>query len=322
MLRRTIALVFALTMCSLAVAFPRPAEAKAPATLHTAIAANLPGPEPTFAIAADRSQTQLLTKELKFSLESLPKDVTLISCAVRLVMAERYPKETGNEGKFDPVVLGLFKSPVQGSAPQPLATRSVPPKTAAGTAIILRSGTLCKALAAGQTASFLLQTSVREGKVLLFGQSDIPSQAPRLLLTYSLPDAIPGEADWGQIRRDAQHSGRSPWRIYNPGGNYTPTQFAVVPLNGAGDRGDLRQSPLLYGGRIFNVQDAPGLNRYQLSARDRSGWMLSDVTVDANQNPIPLPKFIVAGGRDRLYYFSENQIVGYSLSSGSLLARA
>ena len=336
MSRRTIALVLALTMWGLVVVFPRPGDAKAPAVLHTAIVASLlpgpapksaPGAEPTFAIAADRSQTPTYTKVLQFSLQSLPKEVTLGSCAVRLVMAERYPEDASKDAVLDPVVLGLFKFPLEGTvpegtAPQPVAGWSVPPKTVAGTAVILRSRSLCKALTPGQTASFLLQTTVREGRVVLFGQSDKPSQAPRLLLTYTLPDAIPGEADWGQIRRDAQHSGRSPWRIYDPGGNYAPTQFAVVPLNGARDRGDLRQSPLLYGGRIFNVQDAPGLDRYQLTARDRSGRVLSDVTVDANQNPIPLPKFIVAGGRDRLYYVSENQIVGYSLGSGSLLARA
>ena len=190
---------------------------------------------------------------------------------------------------------------------------------------------MCAALTPGQAgpAAFLLQTTVRKGKVVLFGQSDDPSQAPRLLLTYTLPDAEPGEADWSQIRRDAQHSGRSRWHLYDPGGKYTPTQVAVVPLKTDGkpalSRDDLRQSPLLYGGRIFNALDAPGLNRYQLVARDRSGQVLSDVTVEGgkspeneNKKPIELPKFLVAGGRDRLYFFTENSIFGYSLASGSL----
>jgi hypothetical protein len=335
---RNKAFVLALTIVGLAAAFPRPGEAKGPRVLHTAIAADLLGPEQKdllgpeqkplwpeqFAIAADAKQQPTQTQELQLPLQSLPKDATLSSCAIRLVMAERYPKDTGNEEKRDPVVLGLFKYPLEGTPPQPVAAWSVPPKTEARTAIVLRSRSLCAALTPGQAdpARFLLQTSVREGRLVLFGQSDNPSEAPRLLLTYSQPDAVPGEADWSQIRRDAQHSGRSPWRMYDPDGNYIPTQLAVVPLNGALDRGDLRQSPLLYGGKIFNALDAPGLNRYQLVARDRSGSVLSDVTVDANQQPIPLPKFIVAGGRDRLYYFSENQIVGYSLGSGSLLARA
>jgi outer membrane protein assembly factor BamB len=328
MSRRNQGLILVLTIWGLAAAFPRPGEAKHSAELHTAIAASLPASEPKqFVIAAKVRQEPEKTKELQFPLQSLPKDVTLSSCAVRLVMAERYPTEIGNEGKFDPVVLSLFKSPLKGPESQPVAAWSVPPRTEARTAIILRSRTLCAALTPGQAepARFVLQTSVREGRIVLFGQSD-PSEAPRLLLTYSLPDAVPGEADWSQIRRDAQHSGRSHWRMYDPGGNYTPTQVAVVPLDGAKDRGDLRQSPLLYGSRIFNALDASGLNRYQLVARDRSGQVLSDVTVDggksrldANQQPIPMPKFLVAGGRDRLYFFDENWIFGYSLASGSLL---
>jgi hypothetical protein len=68
--------------------------------------------------------------------------------------------------------------------------------------------------------------------------------------------------------------------------------------------------------RIFNALDAPELNRYQLVARDRSVRVISDVTVGDNQQPIPLPKFIAAGGRDRLYYFSENQIKTATLPGG------
>ena len=322
--RRTIALALALTMWSLAIVFPRPGEAKYARELHTAIMATLPAPELSqFEIAADTRQQPIRTQQLQFSLQSLPKDVTLSSCAVRLVMAERYPPTTESDSLFDPVVLELFKSP-SGPDPQPVAAWSVPPSTEKGAAIILRSRTLCAALRPGQAdpARFLLQTTVRKGKVVLFGQSDEPSAAPRLLLTYTLKDAVPGEADWSQIRRDAQHSGRSRWRLYDPNGGYSPTHFAVVPLKTddkpALDRGDLRQSPLLYGGSIINALDAPELNRYQLVVRDRSGRVLSDVT-KVDDKPIPLPKFIVAGGVDRLYYFSENQIVGYSLGSGSLV---
>jgi hypothetical protein len=327
---RNKAFVLALAIVGLAAAYPGPGEAKVPGVLHTAVVASLPGPEKQFEIAAALGDNPAQTKELQFSLQFLPKDVTLDSCAIRLVMAERYPKEEGNDQVSDPVVLGLFKSPLEkqpGKEPQPVAAWSVPPKTEARSAIILRSRSLCTALAPGQAdpARFVLQTSVREGRVVLFGQSDEPSQAPRLLLTYTQPNALPGEADWSQLRRDAQHSGRSPWRIYDPGGAYAPTAVAVVPLNGAPggeakDRADLRQSPLLYGGEIFNALDAPG-KTYQLVARDRSGRVISDVTTNESGQPIPLPKFIAAGGNDRLYYFSENRIVGYNIPSGSL-ARA
>lgn len=331
-------LVFALTISGLAAIFACPGEAKAPIPLHSAIVASAL-PAVPFVIAADKRQQPTKTQELQFSLRSLSKDVKLSagkeggqrkgafepSCAVRLVMAERYPAKEGNDQAFDPVVLGLFKSPLQGPEPQPVAAWSVPPGTKARTAIILRSRSLCDALQPGQAepARFLLQTSVREGRLLFFGQSDNPSEAPRLLLSYDLPDGIPGEVDWGQIRRDAAHSGRSPWRMYDPGGGFAPTRFKIDRLDGsqgALDRGDLRQSPLLYGGEIVNALDVAGLsNRYQLAARDRSGRVLSDVTVDDNQQPIPLPKFIVAGGRDRLYYFSANRIVAYNIGSGSLV---
>jgi hypothetical protein len=324
MSRRDKALVLALTMWGLAAAFPGIAKA-ASKVLHTAIVAGLPGPEKQFEIAAVIGQKPAQTKDLQFPLQSLPKGVTLDSCAIRLVMAERYPASPKDDEKFDPVVLGLFKSPLQGPEQQPVAAWSVPPKTEKYTAIILRSRSLCAALTPGQPdpAPFVLQTSVREGRVVFFGQDD-PSDAPRLLLTYTQPNALPGEADWSQIRRDAQHSGRSPWRIYDPGGTYAPADVKVYSLNGgsggAKDRGDLRQSPLLYGGEIFNALDLQELNRYQLVARDRrSGQVLSDVKVDQNQQPIPLPTFLVAGGNDRLYYFSENQIAGYNVGSGSLV---
>ena len=317
-------LVFALTILGLVAAFPNPGEAKKPRVLHTAIAAN-PLPTAQFIIAADNRQKPTQEQELQFPMQSLPKDKdALTSCAVRLVMAERYPKDTNNESQFDPVVLGLFQFPAQDPEAQPVAAWAVPPKTEKSTAVVLRSKSLCQALTPGQAepARFLLRTTVREGRLVLFGQSDNdnPSDRPKLLLTYNLPNGTPGEADWGQLRHDVQHSGRSGWRVYDPDGKYAPTQFSVVALNapdGVSDSGNLRQSPLLYGGEIFNAPDLEG-HTYELTARDRSGQVLSKVTVDDNL-PIRQPKFIVAGGRDRLYYFSENRIVGYSLASGALV---
>ena len=81
-----------------------------------------------FAIEANGSQAAIQTQELHFPLQSLPKDITLGSCAVRLVMAERYPKDQANESDLDPVVLSLFKSPL-GPDPQPVAAWAVPPST-------------------------------------------------------------------------------------------------------------------------------------------------------------------------------------------------
>src|SRR5215467_9545807 len=189
-------LVFALTILGLVAAFPNPGEAKKPRVLHTAIAAN-PLPTAQFIIAADNRQKPTQEQELQFPMQSLPKDKdALSSCAVRLVMAERYPKDTNNESQFDPVVLGLFQFPAQDPEAQPVAAWAVPPKTEKSTAVVLRSKSLCQALTPGQAepARFLLRTTVREGRLVLFGQSDNdnPSDRPRLLLTYNLPNGTPG----------------------------------------------------------------------------------------------------------------------------------
>ncbi len=119
-----------------------------------------------------------------------------------------------------------------------VAAINVPPGTSKSTAIVLRSEALCDALqkpvarkAAGDQrdlARFELKTTIRDrqgGDV--FGATDRPADIPRLLLTYDRPNAFPGDADWSQIRRDAQHSGRSPWKLYDPDG---PTRRPSSPL--------------------------------------------------------------------------------------------
>jgi hypothetical protein len=136
-------------------------------------------------------------------------------------------------------------------------------------------------------------------------------------LTYDRPNALPGDADWSQIRRDAQRSGRSAWKLYDPDGTYAPTQFVAVPINVPGAeakvRGDLRQSPLLYGGKIVTVLDA-GPSQYRLVTLDRSGQVLSEVMRNET------PKFLAAGGPGRLYYVAENRILDFDASSLSATA--
>ena len=131
------------------------------------------------------------------------------------------------------------------------------------------------------------------------------------MLTYDRPNALPGDAEWSQIRRDAQRSGRSAWKLYDPDGKYAPTAFAAVPLNIPGAdakvRGDLRQSPLLYGGRIVAVLDAG--TSYRLVALDRSGRVLSEVTRAEK------PEFLAAGGAGRLYAVTQNKILDFDVSA-------
>ncbi len=263
-------LVLSLAVCGLVAAFPRPGAAGAPATLNTAIAASAVEPQqPTIAIAADRAKKPTSTASLQFRLQSLPTDVTLTVCAMRFVMADDIPK-----GDDSGVLLELIDPAAKPE--RTVAAITVPPATPKSTAIVLRSRALCEALQprvkrAGDQADlarFRLQTTIRDGKVVIFGAAaDRPvSVVPRLMLTYDRPNALPGDAEWSQIRRDAQHSGRSAWKMYDPDGTYAPTAFAAVPLNIPGAeakvRGDLRQSPLLYGGRIFAVLDA-GPSQYR-----------------------------------------------------------
>jgi outer membrane protein assembly factor BamB len=312
--KATLFLPFA--VCGLVAAFSGPGQAGEPATLVSALAASAVEPQqPTITIAADLNKNPVSSAKLQFRLQSLPKDVTLKVCAMRFVMAEDIPKGADNG-----VLLQLFDQ----AALEPdrtVAAINVPPGTSKDTAIVLRSEALCDALrkpvrreVAGDQpdlARFQLETTIREGKVVVYGAAVFPADAPRLLLTYDRPNALPGDADWSQIRRDAQHSGRSPWKLYDPDGTYPPTQFAAVPVKVPGAdgklRGDLRQSPLLYGGAIFAGLDAEN-TKYRLIALDRSGRTLSDVTGDEK------PTFLAAGS-GRLYDVVENRILAFDVSS-------
>jgi hypothetical protein len=315
-------------MCGLAAVLPRPGEAGVPATLNTAIAASaVTPPSPEIPISANQQKTPTNQADLDFPLAPLPKAVALEDmkvCAVRLVMARATPGGTDNG-----VLLELVnRAPPPGSKPEPtVAAINVPPGTKEKTVIILRSRDLCKALRPGganptpDRAQFRLRTTIREGNVIIYGAPSVTSDAPRLMLTYTLPDALPGDADWSQLRHDAQHSGRSGWRMYDPGDKYTPTGFTAAPLNVSvtenWNRGDLNQSPLLYGGKIFSVLDA-GPSEYRLVAMDRSGRILGEAKLKDQAKLHEKPMFLAAGGRGRLYYAAENRILGYGLSGGAL----
>jgi PQQ-like domain len=328
---RNVLRVLALAAGGLAAALPRAAGAGVPATLNTTIAAstvttfkkpsdaanvNKIVDAETIPLSANQRKQRTGWADLTFPLDPLPKDAALTVCAIRLVISDAIPP-----GQDNGVLLELFKGPaLAAQTPEPVvAAKNVPPGTKAGTAIVLRSRNLCSALKPadqqGQPSSvqFHLQTSIRDGNIPLVGWfgKDYNSygRVPRLLLTYTLANALPGDADWSQIRRDAQHTGRSAWRMFDPDGAYMATSFKAVALSAggvvAGNLGDLHQSPLLYGGKIFSVQD-----KYRLIARDRSGAILGEVTREQK------PKYLAAGGRGWLYYVEENVIHGYDLKAG------
>lgn len=267
------------------------------------VASTIAPPAATLVIAADRDNAPTAVVDLQFRLAPLPADAALASCALRVVLAEAVP------GSGNGVLLQLVNT----AAPaEPIAAIRVPPGRPKDTAVVLRSRSLCAALQAplqrqvagaqADLARFVLQTTIRDGSLSIFGVTpDRPQQIPRLILTYERPGGL-GDGDWGQIRHDAGHSGRSAWRMYDPGGAYTPTSSAAAPIPVANVVTDLRQSPLLHRGRIVTVTDLGG-GKYRLAAVDRSGAALGQTERGE------APKFLAAGGANRLAYVTENRIL-------------
>jgi hypothetical protein len=265
------------------------------------VASGIEPPGPTLSIAADRSNAPTAAATLGFRLAPLSPDLALTSCALRVVLAEGVPR-----GDDNGVILQLLNADATSEPARPIAALRVPPGTPQGAAVVLRSRDLCTALrpalGSGEDVRFRLQTTIRNGALTLHGATpETPAQVPRLLLsTERSPDL--GPAEWGQIRHDAGHSGRSDWRLYDPAGAYAPTSWAARAIPVTDVRTDLRQSPLLYRDRILTVTDL-GAGKFRLAAVDRSGAVLAQTTRDE------LPRFLAAGGPDRLVYVAENRIL-------------
>jgi hypothetical protein len=290
-----------------------PAAADGAALLTTTILAEAAPQGAAVAIAADARSRTTATAELTVRLTALPATVTPKVCALRVVLAEDIPG-----GDYGGVLLEL-QDRAGLPADQPgraVAALRLRPATPAGTAVLLRSAALCAALRgplsaaaeADRVVRLSLLTSTRDSRVVVAGAgAEASRDAPRLTVTYEKPGAIPGAADWAQVRRDAQHSGRSPWRMHDPDGRFTPTAFAARTIGGAAASAvlsDLRQSPLLYDGRIFVVIDG-GPGRFRLAAIDRSGAVLAERTLNE------APTYLVAGGPGRILYVTENRILEF-----------
>jgi hypothetical protein len=265
-------------------------------------------------IAADARSRPTAQADLTAPLGVLPAafataDETTQVCAMRVVLAEAIPG-----GDHGGVLLELKDA--AGPAPgRTVAALRLRPATPAGTAVTLRSTALCAALRTARAAAgtdpvgtFRLQTATRDGRVVIAGAGAAQTRdAPRLTVTYEKPGAIPGVGDWAQVRRDAQHSGRSPWRMHDPDGRFTPTAFAARAIAGVEPGtvlSDLRQAPLLYDGRIFVVLDG-GPGKFRLAAIDRSGAALAETTLSE------APTHLVAGGPGRILYVTENRILEF-----------
>ena len=306
-------LIFALAMIA---CLPRPSGTGLAATTtpegmtrETAVLASLNVKAATITIGS-ANKNQPSEAGLLFDLRALPKDMAFTSCALRLVTA----KDDISPGKDNGLLLQLSD---QAGAATPKAAVNLPTQWKANSAVTLRSSSLCRtlegALNKGQIALYL-HTSNRGLNVEFVGASDDLSSVPRLLLTYKLRRNLFVGADWAQIRQDAQHSGRSPGKLYDPDGKFSTRSFTTRSFDATTGKlyGDLKQAPILYDGRIFTVLDSEN-GKYRLIAMSGSGAVL------AEDNNLPEKPVFLLAGRGRLYYVTENAFISYNIGPGPLL---
>lgn len=307
------------------------ASAALPATMQTTIPAQ-PGMD-TYNIKTNKEKVWTGSSAagmpggvpLQFDLRALFQNAKLTSCAVRIVLAKPSGalRATG-------VLLELQQAGPANTYPL-VAAQAIEPAAAGnsvegGSAVIFRSKQLCEVIAPDgatrpQSVTFRLTTSARDVDLTINGPkgtyagAEQPAYAPRLILTYKAATQR-DDSDWGQMRRDAQHTGRSPWRVYDPDGRFTPDGFTVrslVPpteLAAVTGPSAVRQSPLMYGGSLLWVARQDSNYRVQSLGGARSAPQASDALTAA-------PKFLAAGPPGRLYYGSENEITSYDLSESA-----
>jgi len=273
----------------------------------TVIASEISPHGSAIVISADESNVPTATIEMQFALSPLPSGIELTSCALRVVL-DRNTSQSDDNG----VLLQLFEA---GDSARPVAALRVPPRSVAGAAVHLRSSSLCGVLERAlkeknATVRFRLQTTTRNGRLSFAGsrgeeQAALPrhGHVPRLLLRYhGAAEGRVGDADWGQIRHGAGHGGRSDWRLHDPGGGLGPTTWTTAPIPVTEVATDLRQSPILYRGRILTVT-GPGEGPFRLVTLDRSGAVVGQTA------PQQQPRFLAAGGAGRLAYATENHVL-------------
>jgi hypothetical protein len=244
--------------------------ADAPTTVSTTLAVHASGP--TVMVSADKFKDPVGRMALEVFLGSLPANADLQSCALRLVTASDVPKT-----QYNGVAVQLFDDATDLKSLRSIAARTIDAGTPAGSTVELRTAGLCRSLmdkiAEAQSkgvAKYRVQTTIAGAAIGFYGRaadfkSVEPALAPRLLLTYLLPNSWPGRADWSQPRRDAQQSGRSPWRIYNPQDFYLPRDFRARRV-GTATFDEVSPPLLLYnrhlvavsGGSNLQIMDAAG----------------------------------------------------------------
>jgi hypothetical protein len=235
---------------------------------------------------------------LSFPISSIPNSVTLKTCAIRLVVSENtaVPEENKN-----PTLLRLLANPSGNFKDfDQKAIAQVKLGTEKGLPLVFSSASLCDVIKSKRDETsgtekavrFFLSTSMRNRAVAVYMRStdSNPSLRPRLVLAYSPSEALLADADWTQIRHDAQHSGRSAWKMHdNPAGNFS--DFKANPL-GAQGLVSLYQSPLLYGGMLVAAKAT------SIVALDQMG---NQLTQSKEKDQYHLNKYLAAGPNGLLY---------------------
>ncbi|HEY3910438.1 MAG TPA: PQQ-binding-like beta-propeller repeat protein [Stellaceae bacterium] len=265
-------------------------------TVATTLAVQAEAGTPTVAVSADKFKQPVDRMTLGVYLGAIPANAEINSCTLRLVTASEVPKT-----QYNGVLLQLFDAAQDAKSTKSLAVRPVNADTPAGKVVELSSAGLCQDLKAAKppasTAQLRLQTTNADAQISFYGRAAEPSKSPRLLLTYVLPNSWPGRADWSQPRRDAQQSGRSPWRIYNPDQRYDPSRFSVRPV-GSNSFADVSPPLLLYNRQLVAVS-----GEANVQFMDANGAVLKTIALDVK------PKFIAISPQGWLYATGENRIV-------------
>ena len=268
-------------------------------------------------VAADAYKKPTNKSYVRFNLNTIPSGATITGCSLQFVTAEELSSETN--------VL-LFKasddwkdlSRLGPEGPQ-LAAKIVAPGKEKSPVTINQTKELCEVIDKANkdpadTISFQLSTDRRnarlsfystESKDPVLGVID-PSYRPRLLLSYIPPDASVTPLDWSQLHHDAQHTGRSPWRIYNGDGKYFPEKVRVRSVFSAKY---IYPGPIIYRDNLYTFVQADD-SKYCLRATDRWGKKIWEVAVDDVPKPVP-----AVNRFGRLYYVTENQVHTYDLEN-------
>lgn len=315
---------------------PAAVRAGAPTTVFTTLVVQ-PGTETVVAAGPTKQQTKWVTFDV--ALDSLPPRAKLEHCVLRLVTMNGVP--AGVPARTDGgIVVQLVDTSAGGATPKPgqavkaLDTRQIKTGTPAGAELRMESARLCESLMEGPAGArklkakvqFRLQTTTPNASIGFYGRpeealltpvnddavaeraTDKINFAPRLLLTYQLPDSFPGRAEWSQARADAQHSGRSDWRFYNQDDTYTPKSFTFRQLGGPDAQFADIYPPrvVMYGRQLLAVRS----DSAAIQVMDGFGGLVKSLPITVK------PKFIAVSQFGWLYRIGEGKIVVQRIDSG------